>query len=104
MGESFDHCPPGWIRQSRKRCTQFIHNHMVVDCLSVSTTNFEIALSAGLHQQTGDGVLHLYRLLDHQESSMTSSAPRLLGGIASSRLRIACTGNSSADSWLLGSR
>ena len=33
MGESFDHCPPGWIRQSGKRCTQFIHNHMVVDYL-----------------------------------------------------------------------
>ena len=31
MGESFDHPPPGWIRQSSKCCTQLIHNHMVVD-------------------------------------------------------------------------
>ncbi len=31
MGESFDHCPAGWIRQSRKCCTQIIHNHIVVD-------------------------------------------------------------------------
>jgi hypothetical protein len=31
MGEPFDHCPPGWIRQSRECCTQPIHNHMVVD-------------------------------------------------------------------------
>jgi hypothetical protein len=40
MGESFDHCPAGWIRQSRKCCTQSIHNHMVVDFLSVSSENF----------------------------------------------------------------
>jgi len=31
MGESFDHRPTGWIRQSRKCCTETIHNHMVVD-------------------------------------------------------------------------
>jgi hypothetical protein len=31
MGESFDHRPAGWIRQSRKCCTQAIHNHMVVN-------------------------------------------------------------------------
>ncbi len=42
MGESFDHCPPGWIGQSRKRCTQFIHNRMVVDYLSMSSVNFAI--------------------------------------------------------------
>ena len=42
MRESFDHCPPGWIRQSRKRCTQFIHNHMVVDYLPMSSVNFAI--------------------------------------------------------------
>ncbi len=42
MRESFDHCPPGWIRQSRKRCTQFIHNHMVVDYLSMSSVNFAV--------------------------------------------------------------
>jgi hypothetical protein len=39
MGESFDHCPPGRIRQSGERCTQFIHNHMVVDYLSMSSVN-----------------------------------------------------------------
>src|ERR1700720_1251631 len=42
VGESFDHCPPGWIRQSRKRCTQFIHNRMVVDYLAMSSVNFAI--------------------------------------------------------------
>jgi hypothetical protein len=42
VGESFDHRPPGWIRQSRKRCTQFIHNRMVVDGLSMSSVNFAI--------------------------------------------------------------
>src|ERR1700733_2058258 len=30
MGESFDHSPAVWIRQSRKCCTQIIHNHVVV--------------------------------------------------------------------------
>jgi hypothetical protein len=34
MGESFDHCPAGWIGQSRKCCTQIIHNPMVVYCLA----------------------------------------------------------------------
>ena len=29
MGESFDHGPAGWIRQSRKRCALFIHNLMI---------------------------------------------------------------------------
>src|SRR5580693_10268734 len=43
MGEPFDHCPPGWIRQSRKRCAQFIHNHMVVDYLSMSSVDFAIS-------------------------------------------------------------
>jgi hypothetical protein len=42
MGESFDHRPAGWIRQSSKCCTQFIHNHMVVDCLPMSSMNFAI--------------------------------------------------------------
>jgi hypothetical protein len=42
MGESFDHCPPGWIRQSRKCCSQFIHNHMVVDFLPMSNRNLAI--------------------------------------------------------------
>jgi len=42
MGESFDHCPAGWIRQSRKCCTKIIHNHMVVGYLSMSSVNFAI--------------------------------------------------------------
>ncbi len=42
MRESFDHRPPGWIRQSGKRYTQFIHNRMVVDYLSMSSVNFAI--------------------------------------------------------------
>jgi hypothetical protein len=42
MGESFDHRPPGRIRQSRKCCSQSIHNHMVVDFLSMSSVNFAI--------------------------------------------------------------
>jgi hypothetical protein len=37
MGESFDHRPSGWIRQSRKCCIQLIHNQMVVDFLSMSS-------------------------------------------------------------------
>src|SRR5208337_2675943 len=40
MGESFDHRPTGGIRQSPECCTQSIHNHMVVDFLSVSSMNF----------------------------------------------------------------
>lgn len=42
VGESFDHCPAGWIRQSRKRGIQLIHNRMVVDCRSMSSVNFAI--------------------------------------------------------------
>ena len=42
MAESFNHCPAGGIRQSRKCCTQSIHNHMVVDSLSMSSVNFAI--------------------------------------------------------------
>ena len=42
VGESFDHCPAGWIRQSRKCCTKIIHNRMVVDYRSMSTANFAI--------------------------------------------------------------
>jgi len=40
MGESFDHRPAGWIRQSRKRCIQLIHNHMVVNYPSMSSVDF----------------------------------------------------------------
>src|SRR5579863_8722729 len=43
MGEPFDHRPPGWIRQSCERCTQSIHNRMVVDCRLKSSVNFAIA-------------------------------------------------------------
>jgi hypothetical protein len=39
---SVDHRPPGWIRQSRKCCTQLIHNHMVVNSLSMSSVSFAI--------------------------------------------------------------
>ena len=42
MGESFDHRPAGWIRQSRKRGIQFIHNRMVVNYPSMSSVDFEI--------------------------------------------------------------
>src|SRR5215470_4321175 len=41
-GEPLDHRPPGWIRQSRKCCTQLIHNHMVVNCPSMSSVDFGI--------------------------------------------------------------
>ncbi len=41
MGESFDHRPTGGIRQSRKCCTQSIHNHMVVDYRPLSSPNFQ---------------------------------------------------------------
>ena len=42
MRESFDHRPTGGIRQSRKCCTQPIHNHMVVDFMAVSSMNLAI--------------------------------------------------------------
>ncbi len=42
MGESFDHRPAGWIRQSRKRCIQFIHNCMVVDYPQMSSVDFGV--------------------------------------------------------------
>ena len=40
MRESFDHRPAGWIRQSSKRCIQFIHNRMVVDYPQMSSVDF----------------------------------------------------------------
>lgn len=40
MGEPLDHRSPGWIGQSRKSCTQSIHNRMVVDYRSMSIANF----------------------------------------------------------------
>ena len=42
MGESFDHGPAGWIRQSRKCCTKIIHNHMVVNCGPMSSAHCAI--------------------------------------------------------------
>src|SRR2546423_14905733 len=42
MGESFDHRPAGWIRQSRKRGVQFIHNRMVVDYPEMSSADFGV--------------------------------------------------------------
>jgi hypothetical protein len=42
MGESFDHRPAGWIRQSRKRCIQFIHNRMVVNYPQMSSVDFGV--------------------------------------------------------------
>jgi len=53
MGESFDHCPPGWIRQSRKRCAQSIHNHMVVDYLAMSSVDFGRWPIFALHHSDG---------------------------------------------------
>jgi hypothetical protein len=40
--ESFDHRPPRWIRQSRKCCSQSIHNQMVVDFRLLSSIIFAI--------------------------------------------------------------
>jgi hypothetical protein len=42
MGEPFDHCPAGWIRQSRKRCIQLIHNRMVVNYPALSSVDFGV--------------------------------------------------------------
>jgi len=42
MGESFDHGPAGWVRQSRKCCIELIHNHMVVDYPSMSSLDFAV--------------------------------------------------------------
>jgi hypothetical protein len=43
MGESFDHRPAGWIRQSRKCCVQLIHNRMVVNYRLKSSVDFAVA-------------------------------------------------------------
>jgi hypothetical protein len=42
MGESFDHRPAGWIRQSRKSCIQLIHNRMVVTYRQMSSGDFGV--------------------------------------------------------------
>ena len=42
MGEPLDHRPAGRIRQSRKCCTETIHNHMVVDYSSMSSVDFAV--------------------------------------------------------------
>ena len=54
MGEPLDHCPAGGVRQSRKRCTQSIHNRMVVDYPQMSSVDFglsEPASAAGPDQR-----------------------------------------------------
>ena len=61
MAESFDHGPPGWIRQSRKCCAQLIHNQMVVDSRRMSSVNLAILdfcsqISAGMRTGAGCGV------------------------------------------------
>src|ERR1700749_4493504 len=43
--EAVHHCPPSWVRQSRKSCTQPIHNHMVVDLCSMSIAILTIPVS-----------------------------------------------------------
>ena len=45
MGESFDHCPAGWIRQRRKCWNECIHNHMVVDGRQMSMDIFASRIS-----------------------------------------------------------
>src|ERR1700722_1926587 len=55
MRESFDHPPPGWIRQSRKCCAQLIHNHMVVDYLLMSSVNFAMDVSLATPSKVGFG-------------------------------------------------
>ena len=47
MGESFDHGPAGWIRQSREGRIQFIHNHMVVDYPPMSSVDFGVPVGKG---------------------------------------------------------
>ena len=42
MGESFDHGPAGWIRQSGECCIELIHNHMVVDYQWMSRVGFGV--------------------------------------------------------------
>jgi hypothetical protein len=55
MGEPFDHCPAGGIRQSRECCTQIIHNPMVVHCrvsVKCKFANFVISASLSLNPDT----------------------------------------------------
>ena len=42
MGEPFDHCPSGWVRQSRECCTKLIHNPMVVNFLIIVKCKFAV--------------------------------------------------------------
>lgn len=93
MGESFDHRPPGWIRQSCKCRIQVIcsaiHNHMVVDFLPMSNANFrgepEIAYALPMHRLLGietlwgflcrleNGLLLLSRLIGPKLASKSVS-------------------------------
>ncbi len=41
-GESFDHGPAGWIRQSGECGIELIHNHMVVNYRSMSRVDFGV--------------------------------------------------------------
>ncbi len=59
VGEPLDHCPAGWIRQSRKRCTKFIHNHMVVDYWAMSTASRIISMDD--HWRLGNVTLPLFQ-------------------------------------------
>ena len=80
MGESFDHRPAGWD-QTKPQMLYPIYPQPYGSGLSVGVKyEFCDPLSAGLHQQTGDGVLHLYRLLDHQVVNDILRSP-ILGGI-----------------------
>jgi len=42
MGESFDHCPAGWIRQSRECCTRLSTTIWLCIVWSMSSVNFAI--------------------------------------------------------------
>ena len=69
MGESFDHRPAGGIRESGKRCVQFIHNRMVVNYPQMSSVDFEVPINprnqSEIHRTgTGAGPFLLSVVLD----------------------------------------
>ena len=59
MGESFDHRPARWIRQSRKCCIQVIHNHMVVNYPSMSSVDFGARITG--HPEVEPGIIRRVR-------------------------------------------
>lgn len=67
MGESFDHRPPGRIRQSRKGCTQSIHNHMVVDLRLMSSANFAVR-DCGHLERPSQPLEHTFPLISRLEN------------------------------------